>query len=58
MELSTLDLLIERARLRRMFDEVTTKVAHDVRITANKFLHGENPTEAESRETLEKTRGL
>jgi hypothetical protein len=34
------------------------EVAHTVRKAANKFLHGQNITEKDSRETLDATRSI
>jgi hypothetical protein len=55
---TTLEILINAAERRRILDDCMAKVAHAVRDTANKFLHGESISEKTSRETLDATRSL
>lgn len=57
-EADTLEALIEAARRDRILDDCMAQVAHTVRKNANNFLHGQDITERESRETLDATRSL
>jgi len=54
----TLESMIDTANRRHLLDDCTVTLAHTVRKTANKFLHGESITEKESRGTLDATRSL
>jgi hypothetical protein len=55
---SELKTLIEAANRRQLLDDCMAEVAHTVRKAANKFLHGQNITEKDSRETLDATRSI
>lgn len=54
----TLEELIDAAKQCRVLDDCMAGVADTVRITANRFLHGQDITEKESRETLDATRSV
>jgi len=53
-----LEPLIDAARRCGLLDDCMVEVAHTVRKAANRFLHGRNITEMESRETLDSTRSI
>jgi hypothetical protein len=55
---SELKTLIDVANRRQLLDDCMAEVAHTVRKAANKFLHGQNITEKDSRETLDATRSI
>ena len=49
---SNLERLIDAARRRGLLDDCMAEVAHTVRRTANRYLHGKNITEKDSRASL------
>jgi hypothetical protein len=50
--------LIADAGRQGILDVCMVRVAHEIRKTANRFVHGKSMTEVQSRETLDATRGL
>jgi hypothetical protein len=55
---TSLEFLIEAAKRRGLLDDCMVEVAHTIRKAGNKFLHGQNITETDSRETLDAIRSL
>src|ERR1035437_1734644 len=55
---SGLGSLIDEASRCRLLDDCMAEVAHTVRKAANRFLHGKNITETDSRDTLDATRSI
>ena len=55
---SQLESLIDAANRGRLLDDCMAELAHTVRKAANRFLHGQNITEKDSRETLDATRSI
>lgn len=54
----SLESLIEEASRCGLLDECMVKIAHTIRKVGNKFLHGQNTSEADSREALDGVRSI
>jgi hypothetical protein len=54
----SLELLIDAARRCDVLDDCMVQVAHTIRKVGNRFLHGQNITETDSRSTLDAIRSI